>query len=84
MVTWLTGGGAWQPEGSSFSWWGEHRAILPYPLPRPRWAGTHGRHAPAGATLLLLPDGATRPFGNGLDSDTVGVPTVCGDEVLFE
>jgi hypothetical protein len=32
----------------------------------------------------LLPDGVTRPFGNGLVNDTAGTPTVCGTEVLFE
>ncbi len=59
MVTWLTGGGAWQPADSTLGWWGEHRAILPYPLPRPRGPVTHGRIEPDGVARLTLPDGAT-------------------------
>ncbi len=59
MVTWLTGGGAWQPAASTLGWWGEHRAILPYPLPRPHGPVPHGRVEPDGALRLTLPDGAT-------------------------
>ncbi len=57
MVTWLTGGGDWQLDGSTLGWWSEHRAILPYPLPRQRGPVTHGRVEPDGVALLTLPDG---------------------------
>lgn len=58
LTTWLTGGGGWQPEGSTLRWWGEHRAILPYPLPRQRGPVTHGRVEPDGVAVLTRADGA--------------------------
>ncbi len=67
MVTWLTGGGDWQPEGSTLGWWSEHQAMLPYPLPRPRGPVTQGRVEPDGALILTRAD--STPWVGALEHD---------------